>query len=92
MKTVWLECATGISGDMTLGALLDVGVDREAIEAAIASLNLPDVKLRVEAVIKNGFRATHVLVDHPEQHAHRHYSDICRSLDQATDLSESTKF
>ena len=88
MKTAWLECATGISGDMTLGALIDVGVDRGAIDAAIASLNLPDVRLRVETVIKNGFRATHVLVDHPEQHAHRHYSDICRILDQADALTE----
>ncbi|APZ95317.1 nickel pincer cofactor biosynthesis protein LarC [Fuerstiella marisgermanici] len=88
MKTVWLECATGISGDMTLGALIDAGVDRTAIDAAIASLNLPDVKLRIETVIKNGFRATHVLVDHPEQHAHRHYTDICRILDQATALTD----
>ena len=71
MKTAWLECATGISGDMTLGALIDAGVDADAIQSAIASLNLPDVRLRIETVIKNGFRATHVLVDHPEQHAHR---------------------
>ena len=83
MKIAWLECATGISGDMTLGALIDLGVDREAIQTAIASLNLPDVVLRIETVIKNGFRATHVLVDHPEQHAHRHYQDICEILDQS---------
>ncbi len=88
MKTAWLECATGISGDMTLGALIDVGVDRSAIDAAIASLKLPDVRLRVETVIKSGFRATHVLVDHPEQHAHRHYSDICQILDQADALTD----
>ncbi len=88
MKTAWLECATGISGDMTLGALIDAGVDVDAIQSAIASLNLPDVTLRVETVIKNGFRATHVLVDHPEQHAHRHYSDICQILDAATALTE----
>ena len=88
MKIAWLECATGISGDMTLGALIDVGVDRIAIENAIKSLNLPDVTLRIETVIKNGFRATHVLVDHPEQHAHRHYSDICRILDEASALTD----
>lgn len=81
MKTVWIECATGISGDMTLAALLDAGVDRDAIIAAIESLNLPDVSLRIESVMKNGFRSTHVLVDHPEQHAHRHFTDICSILD-----------
>lgn len=83
MKLAWLECATGISGDMTLGALIDLGVDRQVIETAVDSLKLPDVVLRVETVIKNGFRATHVLVDHPEQHAHRHYSDICKILDES---------
>ncbi|MEZ6132945.1 MAG: nickel pincer cofactor biosynthesis protein LarC [Planctomycetaceae bacterium] len=88
MRIAWLECATGISGDMTLAALLDVGVDRAVIQAAIASLNLPDVTLRIESVMKNGFRATHVLVDHPEQHAHRHYADICRILDAASALTD----
>lgn len=90
MKTAWLECATGISGDMTLGALIDLGVDVQAIRAAIDSLCLPDVTLRVETVIKNGFRSTHVLVDHPEQHAHRHYSDICEILEQSA-LTQSQK-
>lgn len=84
MKIAWLECATGISGDMTLGALIDLGVDVGVIRRAIDSLQLPDVTLRIESVIKNGFRATHVLVDHPEQHAHRHYSDIRRLLDQSS--------
>lgn len=88
MKIAWLECATGISGDMTLGALIDAGVDRTAIESAVASLNLPDVRLRIETVIKNGFRATHVWVDHPEQHAHRHFSDICRLVDEADALTD----
>ena len=83
MRVAWLECATGISGDMTLAALIDAGVDREAIEAAVRSLNLPDVSLRVETVVKGGFRATQVFVDHPEQHAHRHLSDIRSILDQA---------
>ena len=84
MRVAWLECATGISGDMTLAALLDAGVDRASIEQAIASLQLPDVQLRVETVVKGGFRATQVMVDHPEQHAHRHMSDIRRILDQSS--------
>lgn len=90
MKIAWLECATGISGDMTLGALIDAGIDVDAIRAAIDSLGLPDVRLRVESVMKNGFRATHVLVDHPEQHAHRHYADICEILDRSN-LTDSQR-
>ncbi|MCA9083712.1 MAG: nickel pincer cofactor biosynthesis protein LarC [Planctomycetaceae bacterium] len=91
MKIAWLECATGISGDMTLAALIDAGVDREAIRAAIASLNIPDVSLRIETVIRNGFRSTHVLVDHPKQHAHRNFTDICGILDRATELTPSQR-
>lgn len=90
MKTAWLECATGISGDMTLAALIDVGVDTTVIREAIDSLQLPDVRLRTETVIKNGFRATQVLVEHPEQHAHRHYSDICEILERSS-LSDSQR-
>lgn len=84
MRVAWLECATGISGDMTLAALIDAGVDRDAIQEAIQSLNLPDVRLRIESVVKGGFRATQVFVDHPEQHAHRHMSDIRQILEGAS--------
>ena len=87
-RTAWLECATGISGDMTLAALIDAGVDVQQIRTAIASLNLPDVTLRVEHVMKGGFRATQVFVDHPEQHAHRHYSDIRRLVEEASAFTD----
>ena len=83
MRVAWLECATGISGDMTLAALIDAGVDRDAIEAAVSSLKLTNVRLRVETVVKGGFRATQVFVDHPEQHSHRHMSDIRKILDRS---------
>ena len=92
MRVAWLECATGISGDMTLAALIDLGVDHDAIRTAIDSLQLPDVQLRIESVVKGGFRATQILVDHPEQHAHLHYSDILRILEASalTDRQRST--
>lgn len=89
MKVAYLECATGISGDMTLGALIDAGVDQQAIQDAIASLDLPGVELQVNEVMKSCFRATHIVVNHPEQHAHRHYSDIVEILDRASALTMS---
>ncbi|QDT35097.1 nickel pincer cofactor biosynthesis protein LarC [Thalassoglobus polymorphus] len=91
MKVAYLECSTGISGDMTLGALLDAGVERSVIEQAIASLDLPGVKLEVNEVMKSCFRATHIVVKHPEQHAHRHYSDIVKLLENATSLTNSQR-
>jgi len=87
MRIAWFECATGLSGDMTLAALIDAGADADKVRAAVASLNLPDVVVRIETVIKGGFRSLHVLVDHPEQHAHRHYTDIRRIVEQASALT-----
>jgi uncharacterized protein (TIGR00299 family) protein len=91
MRIAWFECATGISGDMTLAALIDAGADVDVVRKAIVSLNLPDVVLRVETVIKGGFRSLHVLIDHPEQHAHRHFTDIRRIVEQANGLTDRQK-
>ncbi len=40
MKIAYLDCLSGISGDMTLGALIDAGVDPAAIQAGLDSLGL----------------------------------------------------
>jgi uncharacterized protein (TIGR00299 family) protein len=69
------DCFSGISGDMTLGALLDAGVDAGAIRAGIDSLGLP-IRLEVEKVRKGGFAATRVSVVAPEEHEHRHLPDV----------------
>lgn len=79
-KHLHFDCFSGISGDMTLAALLDAGVPRDVIENALESLGLGG-KLVVETVRKAGFAATHVRVEAPHEHAHRHLSDIYRILD-----------
>ena len=45
MKLAYLDCPSGISGDMTLGALVDCGVELAAIQAGIDSLGFPNIKL-----------------------------------------------
>ena len=47
-KSLYLECGSGISGDMTVAALLDLGADREVLEKSLESLKLPDMKLRLQ--------------------------------------------
>jgi pyridinium-3,5-bisthiocarboxylic acid mononucleotide nickel chelatase len=83
VRIAYLDCSTGISGDMTLGALIDAGVDAAIIRAAVDSLGLAGVKLITQTVMKEGFRATAVRVEHPEQHAHRHLADIHAIIDRA---------
>lgn len=90
MKIAYLDCLSGISGDMTLGALVDVGVPLEAMQAGIASLGLPDCHLESEEVHRKGFRATKVHVRHEPEHAHRHLHHITDMIDSSS-LSDPQK-
>jgi uncharacterized protein (TIGR00299 family) protein len=69
------DCFSGISGDMTLAALLDAGVDAGAIRSGLDSLGLP-IQLEVEKVRKGGFAATYVHVEAPEEHRHRFLPEV----------------
>ena len=62
MKIAYLDCLSGISGDMTLGALVDCGIELAAIQAGIDSLGFPNIRLTSEEVKRHGFRATKVKV------------------------------
>lgn len=75
MRVAHFDCFSGISGDMTLAALIDAGVDPVPIRQGLESLGLP-IELKVEKVRKGGFAATFVRVEAPEQHTHRHLSHI----------------
>ena len=82
MRVAYFDCFSGISGDMTLGALVDAGVDPRAIIDAVGRLNLP-VELSFETVRRGGFRATYAKVDAQPEHAHRHLHHIEAIIDKA---------
>ena len=90
MRVAYLDCSSGISGDMTLGALVDAGVALESIQRGIDSLGLPGCRLKATEVRKQGFRATHVTVLHEPEHKHRHLHHITGMIDRST-LSVSQK-
>jgi pyridinium-3,5-bisthiocarboxylic acid mononucleotide nickel chelatase len=79
----YFDCFSGISGDMTLGALADAGVDPRAIQSAVASLGLP-CELAFETVRRGGFRANYAKVIAPPEHAHRHLHHIEAMIDRST--------
>jgi len=71
MKLAYFDCFSGISGDMTLGALVDAGCDVENLRAELRGLQLPGWELTVEKVWKNGMAATYVKVKTEDEQKHR---------------------
>ncbi|HWR16503.1 MAG TPA: nickel pincer cofactor biosynthesis protein LarC [Terriglobales bacterium] len=82
MRIAYLECFSGISGDMFLGALVDAGVSPETLEEAVRALNL-GARLEVKKVMRSGIAAIKVDVwvgdekegpaeDHQHHHSHEH--------------------
>jgi pyridinium-3,5-bisthiocarboxylic acid mononucleotide nickel chelatase len=84
MRIAYLDCASGISGDMMLGALIDSGVDLGEVQRGIDSLGLPSCRLAVADVKKAGFRATQLTVEHAPEHKHRHLHHIEAMIDGST--------
>ena len=82
MRLAYFDCFSGISGDMTLGALVDAGVDPKAILSAISGLGLP-VEVSFETVRRGGFRATYAKVVAQPEHVHRHLHHIVAMIDKA---------
>jgi len=85
MKIGYLDCFSGISGNMCLGALLDAGVALESIEAVLARLPVSGYRLRAERVARRGIAAMHVEVelDESERHPHRGLADVLAVIDRA---------
>jgi len=90
MKIAYLDCASGISGDMLLGALMDAGVELGAIQEGIDSLGLPDCRLTSAEVRRRGFRGLKVQVQHAPEKAHRHLHHITGMID-GSGLTERQK-
>jgi len=83
---LWLDCFSGISGDMLLGALLDAGLDLAVLRDALAPLPLAGYSLEAEPVTEHGISGTrlHVRLDERAPHAHRRLADITTLLDAAS--------
>ncbi len=83
MRIAYFDCIGGISGDMTLGALLDAGVDLDAIRDELAKLPLEPYDLDVVDEATEGIHGRRVVVDTSEGSIIRTYSSIRTLLDSA---------
>ena len=83
MRTLYFDCFAGASGNMILGALIGLGIDRDLLTKELGKLNLPEVSLEVTDVDRSGITAKHVEVKVPHEHIHRHLSDIKDIIDDS---------
>ena len=89
VKIAYLECPTGIAGDMCLGALVDLGLPWQYLVDRLNSLGIEsEYQLRTEKVIRNGQSATKVYVDLSHEHHHNHHHSA-RHLPEIQSLIKS---
>jgi uncharacterized protein (TIGR00299 family) protein len=92
MNIIYFDCYAGISGDMTVAALLDLGVPLEYLQAELAKLPLPDssFSLSVAKVERQQITALKFDVAVHDHHTHRHYAGIDTMIAAST-LSATVK-
>jgi pyridinium-3,5-bisthiocarboxylic acid mononucleotide nickel chelatase len=80
----WLDCSSGCSGDMLLGALLDVGVPLQVVRDALAAAEPEAVEVSVEQVRRGGFAAARARVQVADSTTQRDWADVRALLERAS--------
>jgi uncharacterized protein (TIGR00299 family) protein len=83
MKALLFDPFAGISGDMTLGALIDLGLDPDWLEDFVAQLGLGDITVRVTRTRRRGIDSAQVSFDLPHEHAHRHLRHVVEIINKS---------
>lgn len=97
MKVLYFDCSSGISGNMTLGALLEIIGDKKYFLNEINKLNIDGYKIEISKKVKNGITGTHVDVilehqheEHYHKHEHRNLNDVYSVIDNSS-IDEKSK-
>ena len=100
-KTLYLECYAGISGDMTVGALIDLGANTDVLKKALNSIPVSGYEIKIERKIKSGIDVCDFSVilekdnhDHDmeflhgdkEEHGNYHHHHSHRGLNEISDI------
>ncbi|MBI5863868.1 MAG: nickel pincer cofactor biosynthesis protein LarC [Planctomycetes bacterium] len=86
MNIAYLDCFSGVAGDMLLAAWIDAGLPTEVLHDTVRRLNVPEATVTVERVKKGGIAASYVnvVVDASVPQKHRHLHHIVKIIDAAT--------
>jgi len=92
MRILYYDCFAGISGDMNLGAMIDLGVDAAYLESELEKLNIKGFHLEITKDLRRGISGTKaaVIVENPDNEKHRHLRHVEEIINNST-LSETVK-
>ena len=91
MRTLYFDCFAGISGDMTLGALVAAGADARVLKERLALLGLEGYEIEFETVDRSGISATRAVVKvSNDEKPHRHLRDVLKIIENSR-LEDSIK-
>ena len=90
MNVAYFDCFSGIAGDMTLGALIDLGCDVKVLNTELEKLGISGYSLDVKKILKNDISATDVSVNVDKDQPYRTFSDITEIILQSN-LDDSIK-
>ena len=90
MKAIYFDCFSGISGDMTVAAMLDLGIDKDKFLKEMDKLNFSEYEIEITPKEVNGINGTDFLVKYPHSHIHRNLNDINEIIDNS-ELEDSVK-
>ena len=83
MKIAYLDCFSGVSGDMLLGAFVSCGLEVSRLEQEIRKLDLGDIRLQQEQAKRGALMGTRILINAPPQQPSRKYRDIVERIQAA---------
>lgn len=77
MKVLYFDCFSGISGDMIIGSLLDLGLDFKYLEKELKKLKLQDCEIEAKKIVKSGVSATKFnVIEKRDKNSHHHERNI----------------
>ena len=84
MKQAYLDCSSGISGDMFLAALIDAGVPVDRLFGELKKLSLGFYEFKRTRAVRGGLVGTRVDIRVPGEQPHRHLADIQALIEKAS--------